>query len=452
MKKNNQNKLFPALKEGYTLQRGPVIGRVYPLLRNRRYFYEVNESAARILEYCNGKTELDEIVKIISSHYNEKYQPTLNAVKSYLNENRGTLIDICPQPVERNIFIKGDWDIHAPTQVSAELTYNCNYSCRHCYIDAGPEREEYVDSKKLIYILDNLADHGVMVVELTGGEPTLHPDFLSIVKHCAERFPLVSIITNGYVLNEDHIAKLCKYKSHLTFQVSLTGDNSKYVDWFCNKKGAFEHAKKVIKLLSEEGFMIRASMLITPKNIDQVFNTASLAKELGARSFIISPIVPLGRGQLYSELSYDHVFTPQKMSQLTDLAKKLEKEFGDFIFKAPEYQKLTPNVENLGCGGGNTIISITPNGDIKLCPMANPEDFPIGNVYDDDLYEILSKYPVLQVEDPSPELCGDCEYYTSFCGSCVIMALRKYHEIGNKCFWAKSTGMDSVLKEAKKIV
>jgi MoaA/NifB/PqqE/SkfB family radical SAM enzyme len=49
------------------------------------------------------------------------------------------------------------------------------------------------------------------VVELTGGEPTLHPDFLTIVKHCAEIFPLVSIITNGYVLNEDHIEKLSKY-------------------------------------------------------------------------------------------------------------------------------------------------------------------------------------------------------------------------------------------------
>ncbi len=452
MKNDNHDKLFPALKEGYTLQRGINIGRVYSLLRDHRYFYEVNESAARILEHCDGKTELEEIAKTISSHYNEEYQPTLKAIKSYLDENVNILVDIYPQPVERDILITGNWNINAPTQVSAELTYNCNFFCRHCYIDSGPEREEFANSKKLIHVLDILADYGIAIVELTGGEPTLHPDFLAIVKHCAERFLLVSVITNGYVLSKDYITKLRKYKSHLTFQVNLTGDNSKYVDWFCDKKGAFEHAQNAIKLLSEEGFIVRASMLITPKNIDQVFNTASLAKKLGARSFIISPIVPVGRGQLYSELSYDHVFTPQKTPQLADLAEKLEKKFGDFIFKAPEYQELMPDAKDSGCGAGNTIISITPTGDIKLCPMADPNDFPIGNVYDDDLHNILSKYPVFQVDDPSPELCGECEYYTSFCGSCVIRGLRKYHEIGDKCSWGKNIDITSILEEAKKVV
>lgn len=281
------------------------------------------------------------------------------------------------------------------------------------------------------------------MVELTGGEPTLHPDFLTIVKHCAEIFPLVSIITNGYVLNEDHIEKLSKYKSQLGFQISLTGDNSEYMDWFCDKKGAFEHAKNAIELLSRNGFMVRASMLITPKNLDQVFNTAKLAKQLGAISFIISPIVPLGRGQLYSELALHHVFTHKNVPLLTDLERKLQKSFGDFIVKTPEYQELT-DVKDLSCGVGDTVIGITPTGDIKLCPMANPNDFPIGNVYDHDLYKILSKYPILQVKDPGPELCGDCEYL-GFCGNCIVRGLKKYHEIGDKCSWGKVIDITPIL-------
>jgi radical SAM protein with 4Fe4S-binding SPASM domain len=450
MKDNNHNKLFPALKEGYTLQRGVTKGRIYSLLENRRFFYEVNESAARILEQCDGKTELKEIAKIISSHYNEEYQPTLGVIKSYLDENIDILVDIYPKTVERNIHITGNWDLDAPTQVSVELTYNCNFSCRHCYIDGSPKRKEFVDSKRLIQVLDTLADYGISVVEITGGEPTLHPDFLDIVVHCADRFPLVSIITNGYVLNEDHLAKLRKYKSHIAFQVSLTGDNSEYVDWFCDKKGAFEHAKNTIELLSKEGFMVRASLIITPKNMDQVFNTASLAKKLGAMSFIISPIIPVGRGQLYSELSYENVFTSQKTSQLADLVEKLEKKFGNFIFRSTEYQEMMPDVIDSQCGAGKTIITITPMGDIKLCPMANPKDFPIGNI-DDDIHKILSKYPILQIKHPRPELCGDCEYYASFCGGCVIRGLRKYEEIGDKCSWGKVIGITSVLEEAKKI-
>lgn len=446
---SRNNKLFPVLKEGYTLQKCKTRGRVYSL-KDRRHFCEVNESAARILEHCDGKKELEEIAGIISSHYNEEYQPTLKIIKSYLDENSDILVDIYPQNIERNILVTGNWDIDAPTQVSVELTYNCNFFCRHCYIEGGPGREEFADSEKLISLLDRLADYGICVAELTGGEPTMHPDFFSIVEHCAKRFPLVSIITNGYMLNEGHLTNLLKYKSNLSFQVNLTGDNQGYVDWFCNKRGAFENAKNAIELLSKEGFMVRASMLITPKNIDQVFNTANLAKELGATSFIISPIVPVGRGQLNSELSYDHVFTPQNIPQLTDLAKELEEKFGNFVVKASEYQELTSDRRNSQCGAGNIVIAITPNGEIKLCPMADPNDFPIGNVYNDNLHEILLKYPVIQVEDPKPELCGDCEHI-DFCGNCVVRGLRRYYEIGNKCSWGKITEIDSVLKEAKRI-
>ncbi|MCE7697316.1 MAG: PqqD family peptide modification chaperone [Methanobacterium paludis] len=448
MKNDNHKKLYPVLKEGYTLQRGKTRGRVYSLLKSIKHFYEVNESAARILEECDGKTDVEKIASIISSHYNEEYQPTLKIIKSYLNENIDTLIDIYPKPVERKIFITGNWSINAPTQVAVELTYNCNFFCRHCYIDGGPERKEFMDSKKLIQILNGLAEYGICVVEITGGEPTLHPDFITIVEYCAEHFPLVSVITNGYILNKDHLKRLSKYKSHIGFQINLTGDNPEYVDWFCDKKGAFEHAKNAIELLSKEGFMVRASMLITPKNMDNVFNTATLAKKIGAMSFIISPIVPLGRGQLYSELSFDHVFTPQNIPQLNDLGEKLEKEFGDFVVKAPEYQELMSDAKDLRCGVGNTVISITPTGDIKLCPMADPNDFPIANIFNDDLYKILSKYPVLQIKDPKPELCGDCEHI-NFCGNCVVRGLKKYREIGDKCSWGKNISLTSVLEGAK---
>ncbi len=447
MNNNNCDKLFPVLKEGSTLQRSPTNGRIYSLLRSTKDFYEVNESAARILEHCDGKTELNEIASIISSHYNEKFQQTLNIIKSYLNENIDTLLDIYPQPVERNIRITGNWNINAPPQVGIELTYNCNFFCRHCYADSGPEREEFADSKKLIHILGDLANYGACVVEITGGEPSLHPDFISIVKYCAERFPLVSVITNGYTLSEDHIIKLRKYKSNVAFQVTLSGDNSEYVDWFCDKEGAFEHAKNAIKLLSKEGFMVRATMLITPRNMDQVFNTANLAKSLGATSFQVSPVIPLGRGQLYPKLSYDHVFTPENLPKLNDVIEKLEEKFGDFIVKANE--KLMSDAKDSPCGAGNTLIAITPTGDIKLCPMADPTDFPIANVYDDDLYSILSKYPVLQVKDPKPEVCGECKHI-SFCGNCVVRGLKKYHEIGDKCSWGKISDIASVLEEAKK--
>ena|GEM_PF-1146344 len=108
------------------------------------------------------------------------------------------------------------------------------------------------------------------------------------------------------------------------------------------------------------------------------------------------------------------------------------------------------NAKDLQCGVGNTVISITPTGDIKLCPMADPNDFPIANIFNDDLYKILSKYPILRIKDPKPELCGDCEH-VNFCGNCVVRGLKKYHEMGNKCSWGKNINLPSVL-EGQEIV
>lgn len=106
------------------------------------------------------------------------------------------------------------------------------------------------------------------------------------------------------------------------------------------------------------------------------------------------------------------------------------------------------NAKDLQCGVGNTVISITPTGDIKLCPMADPNDFPIANIFNDDLYKILSKYPILRIKDPKPELCGDCEH-VNFCGNCVVRGLKKYHEMGNKCSWGKNINLPSVLEGAR---
>lgn len=453
MKNENKNKIFPVLKEGFNLQRITTGGRIYTNLnsnlKNNKQFFEVNESAGRIIELCDGKTELEEIASKISSHYNEGYQPTLSIIKSYLNENNGILIDIYTKPIKRNILITGNWKINAPTQVSVELTYKCNFFCRHCYIDSGPERKEFADSKKLIQVLNSLsADYAVSVIEISGGEPTLHPDFLDIVKYCAEHFPFISVITNGYIINMDYIGELSKYKSNLSFQISLSGDNQEYVDWFCDKKGAFEHAKTAIKLLSKEGFKVRVAMLITPKNMNSVFNTASLAKKLGAMSFVISPIVQLGRGQLYPELSFDHVFTHRNIPKLNDIAEKLEKKFGNFVTKSPEFKE--SEGKDLLCGVGNAVMSITPDGNIKLCPMADSNDLTIANVYDNDLFKIFSEYPVLQVKDPKQELCGDCEYFR-FCGNCLVRGLKKYKELGDKCSWGKAINLTLALEEARAI-
>jgi radical SAM protein with 4Fe4S-binding SPASM domain len=445
--RNEEKTMFPSLKEGYALQRGSEKCIVYPFAQGSgEIYYVVNEPAGRILEHCNGKTEINDIAKILSLHYKDDFNTTLKVVNSYLNEN-DIFVDIFSQSTPTYPKITGKWDIQAPNHVSIELTYSCNFRCRHCYMDSSPKRDEFLDSKKLFQVLESLANYGVPIVELTGGDPLVHPEFLSIFERCVELFPLVSVITNGYALTKDHLIKVNKFKKHIAFQVDLNGDNPEYVDWFSNKKGAFEHAKNAIKLLSEEGFFTRVAMTLTPKNIDQMYNTVALAKKLGASTFIISPVIPMGRGE-NSKLTPDFVYKPENIRKIEHYIEKIEEEFGNFIFKSSEFPG-----KKVNCGAGSRVICITPSGETKMCVMSSPHELSFGNVNDEDIDTILSRINALNLysaELPSQEICGNCQY-VEYCGYCLARGLQKYHEVGKTCSWVKLPKIASSLKEAKKI-
>src|SRR5213595_2902919 len=52
----------------------------------------------------------------------------------------------------------------------------CNQTCRHCHVDAGPDRREIMTRATVQDCLDVVARAGIATVDITGGAPELHPD------------------------------------------------------------------------------------------------------------------------------------------------------------------------------------------------------------------------------------------------------------------------------------
>ncbi len=63
-----------------------------------------------------------------------------------------------------------------------ELTDQCNLQCPTCYAGSGPHVEQHHSFEDIVRMLDAVvANEGEPdVVQLSGGEPTLHPRFFSI--------------------------------------------------------------------------------------------------------------------------------------------------------------------------------------------------------------------------------------------------------------------------------
>lgn len=81
----------------------------------------------------------------------------------------------------------------------------CNQTCRHCHVDAGPERKEVMDRETMQLCLDALAGGKIPTLDITGGAPELNPHFRWFVeqaralgRHVIDRCNLTILLAPGF--------------------------------------------------------------------------------------------------------------------------------------------------------------------------------------------------------------------------------------------------------------
>jgi len=92
-----------------------------------------------------------------------------------------------------------------------EVTDNCNLRCPTCYAGSGPERQTHRSLKQIERMLDlAVANEGEpSIIQVSGGEPTMHPQFFEILELVRER-PIghLMVNTNGIrIANEPGFAE-----------------------------------------------------------------------------------------------------------------------------------------------------------------------------------------------------------------------------------------------------
>lgn len=109
-----------------------------------------------------------------------------------------------------------------------EITDHCNLQCPICYAASGPHRPFYRSLAEIERMLDNvvLNEGKPDVVQISGGEPTLHPDFFAILDACKRR-PIQHLMvnTNGLRIarDEEFARRLAEYMPD--FEIYLQFDS-----------------------------------------------------------------------------------------------------------------------------------------------------------------------------------------------------------------------------------
>jgi uncharacterized radical SAM superfamily Fe-S cluster-containing enzyme len=78
-----------------------------------------------------------------------------------------------------------------------EITDHCNLRCPVCYASSGPHRPEFKDLATIERMLDLIvkSERHPDVVQISGGEPTVHPDFFAVLDACKRR-PIRHLMVN----------------------------------------------------------------------------------------------------------------------------------------------------------------------------------------------------------------------------------------------------------------
>jgi len=87
-------------------------------------------------------------------------------------------------PFARQLESLGYADFRAleVSTLQVNLGWRCNQACKHCHLQAGPERPEQMALSTIQEILRVAAGCSIPVVDLTGGAPELNPHFEYLVE------------------------------------------------------------------------------------------------------------------------------------------------------------------------------------------------------------------------------------------------------------------------------
>jgi uncharacterized radical SAM superfamily Fe-S cluster-containing enzyme len=215
-----------------------------------------------------------------------------------------------------------------------EITSNCNLKCPMCFAESGPggTNIDFATYRRMVdrYVhLEGVAD----VLQLSGGEPTLHPDLVRMVRYaCEQPIQAVMVNTNGIRLahDADLVAELASMRDRLEIYLQFDGFDDR-TSLALRGEALVETKLRAVEALARHD--LRCTLVCT---VDHNTNLHEVGRVL--RFGLERPIV---RGVSYQLATYcgRHLAPGDLERRVTmpDLVKALAAQAGDLLTESDFY-------------------------------------------------------------------------------------------------------------------
>jgi len=257
------------------------------------------------------------------------------------------------------------------------LTTRCNCKCIMC--DMHRKRPESINCEDAFKIIDFLSQNKFFILYLTGGEPTLHPNIIEIVKYSGKKGLITTMTTNGTI--SYNLLSALKGAGLSLLSVSLDHWDANICENIRRHSQIVQKQIDTIRHAKEIGLKTHALSFLNPFLLrDGVENLVRYVnEELGVPfGFCYPTVCDFNSYRLGGELSEEDLLRNLRRGIATILSLKKK---GYEILNAGTYIEdilnfLDKNPPNFYCRGGQDVFYIDWMGDVYPC-FAKPKLFNI---------------------------------------------------------------------------
>ena len=303
--------------------------------------------------------------------------------------------------------------------VSIEVTRRCPLDCLHCYnnLPMGDQaaRKGEMTLEEHCRLLDELVAQGCLWLLYSGGEIFARKDFLRIYTEAKKRGFLITLFTNGILINEAIADYLAQWRP-FSIEITLYGATRETYEALTQKPGSYDRCLRGIQLLLERKLPLKLKTVPTTINQHEVFAMRKMAEGLGVDfkfDPLVNPRIDCSQSPLAVRLSPEEAVAlefhdPKRRTEYRLLAER-------DLASTPS-EELPNDRTRYSCGGGVNGCAIDPTGKMSICVISHQQGYNIrkGSFregWDGPLREIRAQ------KKTRPSICDRCRIQ-SLCTMC----------------------------------
>ncbi|MHC1697913.1 MAG: thio(seleno)oxazole modification radical SAM maturase SbtM [Geobacteraceae bacterium] len=264
------------------------------------------------------------------------------------------------------------------------ITQECDLNCLHCYDRSARSRVLLADGLKILDQMRSFClSHYVRgQVSFSGGNPLLHPDFMTLYRAAAERGLATALLANP--TSSRQLLEIVAAQMPVYFQVSLEG-LEKHNDRI-RGAGHFQRTLEFLDIMADLKVPSEVMLTLTRENLDQILPLGELLRNrTGSLTFNRLALFGKGADLALPEKADYAAFLSDYLAAMREnpvLALK------DSLFNCTlenGNKELFDGCAGFGCGAAFNFLALLPDGEVHACRKFPS---PIGSVTMESLSEI----------------------------------------------------------------